>query len=169
MFQIAGPDWLSSDRFDIVAKMPVNASDDQLALMLQKLLADRFQVVFHREPRTVAAYALVVAKGGPKLKAVDAQPGGILTSSGSGGSSLSGKMGVALLAGLLSNMVDRPVVDLTEIKGVYDVDQEWSDRTDGPPSLFTALEEKLGLHLSNRKTPVDVYIIDHVERAPSEN
>jgi uncharacterized protein (TIGR03435 family) len=66
-------------------------------------------------------------------------------------------------------MVDRPVVDMTEIKGIYDVDLEWAERADGPPSLFTALEEKLALRLDNRKTPVDVYVIDHVERVPSEN
>ena len=169
-FQISGPEWLRSDRFDIVAKMAVDASDDQLALMLQKLLADRFHLVFHKERRSMGAYALMAAKGGPKIKALnDAQASGILTTSGPGGSRLSGKMGITLLAGLLSNMVDRPVVDMTEIKGIYDVDLEWSDRADGPPSLFTALQEKLGLALDNRKTPVDVYVVDHVERVPSEN
>jgi len=78
-------------------------------------------------------------------------------------------MGMTYLAGLLSNMVDRPVVDMTSIKGIYDVDLEWSERADGPPSLFTSLEEKLGLRLESRKTPVDVYVIDRVERVPSEN
>jgi len=78
-------------------------------------------------------------------------------------------MGMTYLAGLLSNMVDRPVVDMTEIKGIYDVDLEWSDRADGPPSLFSAIQEVLGLRLDAVKTPVDVYVIDHVERAPTEN
>ena len=169
-FQISGPDWLRSERFDIVAKMPVDTSDDQLMLMLQKLLAERFQLVFHTETRAMGAYALVPAKGGSKLKAVDdAQANGIRTTSGPGGSHLSGKMGMTYLAGLLSNMVDRPVVDMTEIKGIYDVDLEWSDRADGPPSLFSAIQEVLGLRLDAVKTPVDVYVIDHVERAPTEN
>ena len=78
------------------------------------------------------------------------------------------------LAGLLSNMVDRPVLDMTELRGVYDVDLEWSAdevigaSVDGPPSLFRALED-LGLRLESRKTPVDFYVIDHLERTPTEN
>ena len=79
------------------------------------------------------------------------------------------------LAGLLSNMVDRPVVDMTEIKGVYDIDLEWSvddaagNDLDSTPSLSTVLQEKLGLPLDIRKTPVGFYVIDHAERVPTEN
>jgi uncharacterized protein (TIGR03435 family) len=79
------------------------------------------------------------------------------------------------LAGLLSNMLDRPLVDMTGFEGVYDVHLEWSadDATgresDGPPSLSTVLQEKLGLRLDSRKTSVDLYVIDHVDRVPTEN
>ena len=156
-FQMSGPDWLDSDRFDIVAKLPPEAHDDQLPAMLQGLLRERFHLTFHREPKTMSAYVLLTAKAGPKMRRANRR--------------------WCPFAGLLSNMLDRPVVNMTELKGIYDVDLEWSvddipDRTvqpNDPPSLFAALQEKLGLRLDTRKAPVDIYVIDHVERVPTEN
>ncbi len=174
--QVSGPDWLDSDRFDIVAKLKQEANEDQLPMMLQALLKERFKLSFHLEPKQVTAYALLTAKGGPKLRSIDGD-GGVRTTMGTTRRHLSGRVSMVGLAGLLSNMVDRPVVDMTELKGVYDVDLEWSvddtpERTaqaNDPPSLFTALQEKLGLRLDSRKAPVDIYVIDHVERVPTEN
>jgi uncharacterized protein (TIGR03435 family) len=174
--QISGPDWLDSDRFDIVAKLPKDANENQLPAMLQGLLKERFKLAFHREPRMLTAYVLTTAKGGPKLHPADAE-GGVRTTAGATRRGLSGKMGMTYLAGLLSNMLDRPVVNMTDIKGIFDIDLEWSVndtpetmvQPDDPPSLFTVLQEKLGLRLESRKAPVDVYVIDHVERVPTEN
>jgi uncharacterized protein (TIGR03435 family) len=176
-FQISGPGWLDSERFDIVAKLPEEAGEDQLPAMLQALLEERFKLAFHREPKTLSAYVLVPGKGGPKLSAADGEIGGVRTTIGATRRHLSGKVDMSYLAGLLSNLLDRPVVDMTELKGVYDVDLEWSvndaptaaAQVDDPPSLFTVLQERLGLRLESRKAPVDIYVIDHVERVPTGN
>ena len=88
---------------------------------------------------------------------------------------LSGNVTMPYFAGLLSNMVDRPVVDMTQLTGVFNVDLEWSaddttgSESDGPASLSAALGEKLGLRLESRKTAVDLYVIDHMDRLPAQN
>ncbi|HLK69712.1 MAG TPA: TIGR03435 family protein [Bryobacteraceae bacterium] len=172
-FQISGPGWLSSERFDIVATLPEGASRDQLPAMFQTLLRERFKLALHEERRNMSAYVLRPARGGVKLKAINAEVGDVHTSTGAA-RRLSGKVTMTTFAGLLSNMLDRPVVDGTEVKGVYDIDLEWSvddagTNSDSMPSLSTILQEKLGLRLESRKTPVDFYVIDHVERVPTEN
>jgi len=172
-----GPGWLDSDRFDVVAKLPKDAGDEQLPLMLQALLRERFKLAFHKEPKMLSAYVLLVGKGGSKLRAADAEIGGIRTTIGVTRRHVSGRVRMTYFAGLLSNMLDRPVVDMTEVKGVYDVNLEWSvdDRAeatvqaDDPPALFTVLQEKLGLRLESREARVVMYVIDRVERVPIEN
>jgi uncharacterized protein (TIGR03435 family) len=174
-FQISGPGWLDSDRFDIRAKIPDGVAPDQLPAMLQTLLKDRFRLSLHQERRTMSAYVLLPGTGTAKLKPINAEVGDIRTSKGATHLRLSGKVTMPYFAGLLSNLLDRPVVDMTELKGVYDVDLEWSvdDTTggqpDSTPSLSTLLQEKLGLRLASRRTPVDSYVIDHVDRVPTEN
>ena len=174
-FQISGPGWLDSNRFDILARLPDGATPDQLPGMLQTLLKDRFRLSLHREQRTMSAWVLLPKSGTAKLKPINAEVGDIRTSRGATRLRLSGKVTIPYFAGLLANMVDRPVVDMTELKGVHDVDLEWSvdDATgrdsDSAPSLSTVLQEKLGLRLASRKTPVDMYVVDHVDRIPSEN
>jgi uncharacterized protein (TIGR03435 family) len=174
-FQINGPAWLDSERYEIVAKLPDGATQDQLPGMLQTLLKERFQLAFHLERRTMSAYVLLPGKGEAKLSPIDAETGDIQTSKGAVHCRLSGKVTMSTFAGLLSNMVDRPVVDMTERKGVYQVDLEWSadraigDELDSTPSLFAVLQEKMGLRLEVRKMPVDFYVIDHVERLPTGN
>jgi uncharacterized protein (TIGR03435 family) len=174
-FQIEGPGWLDSDRFDIEAKLPAEAKDDDFPVMLQALLKERFKLKFHLESKALSAYVLLPAKGGPKLRTIDEPPGNVRTTNGATRRHLSGKVTMLGFSGLLSNMLDRPVVDVTELKGVYDVDLEWSvddataSQADDAPTLFTVLREKLGLRLESRKTPVDFYVIDHVERVPTEN
>ncbi len=184
--QISGaPDWLNSERFDIVAKAPPSTPKSQILPMLQPLLADRFKLTFHRENKTVSGYALVVAKTGPKLHVSEAE-----NSHFDGDRrSLSGqRMSLAQLADTLSRRLDSPVSDRTGIPGFFDLKLQWTPdegqpmtkpgadpepvsqtaRTDGP-SLFTALQEQLGLKLETRKVPVEILVIDHVEKAPTEN
>ncbi len=171
-FQISGPDWLDTDRFDIVAKFPDGASREQLPAMLQNLLKDRFHLAVHRTQKTMIAYVLEPGKDGAKLKAIDSEVRDVHTSRGAH-LWLAGKVTMPYFAGLLANMVDQPVVDETGLKGVYDIDIEWaSDETagmDGTPSLPAVLEDKLGLRLDTRKAPVDLYVIDHVDRTPTAN
>jgi len=170
-FQISGPDWLDTDRFDIVAKLPDGATREQLPSMLQNLLRERFHLAVHQEKRTMTAYVLTPGNAA-KLKPVDSQVRDVRTSRGAH-RWIAGKLTMAYFAGLLSNMVDQPVVDETGLKGVYDIDVEWaSDETagmDDTPSLPAVLADKLGLQLESRKAPVDIYVIDRVDRTPTTN
>jgi uncharacterized protein (TIGR03435 family) len=176
--QVSGPDWLEHVRFDIAAKFPLDVKREDQPLMLRTLLEDRLKLAVHRETREMSGYELGVAKGGFKLTPVE--PGGMSTNS-SGGvvSTLSvKKVSMARLAALLTQFLGQTVVDKTGIDGVYDFDLKWtrddltSDQNKGDsdaPSLFTALQERLGLRLQARKVPVEVIVVDRVERVPSEN
>jgi len=117
------------------------------------------------------AYVLVPRQGGAKLKAVNEEVGDVRTSRGAARLRVSGKVTMPYFAGLLSNMLDQPVADMTELKGVYDIDLEWAadNANDGAPSLMTVLQDQLGLRLETRKTAVDVFVIDHLNRVPSAN
>ena len=196
-FQVSGPDWLDTERFDILAKTPPNTPKERIPLMLQTLLAERFKLTGHREQKVMPVYAMVVGKGGFKLKPLEGDPEGRMRMSISPkGRTMSGPTTMSTLAGSLASMLDRPVVDLTEMKGTYDVDLEWvpDEREgggimakmkgmaeaaaggahadpDGPngQSLFGALQEKLGVRLEPRKAPVDILVVDRVEKAPTEN
>jgi len=135
--QITGPSWLDSDRFNIVAKIPEGVSNDQVPAMLQNLLVERFKLTVRREKKEMPVYALVVGKNGPKLeKADDDAPGislpgepglvkkGELVKKGGGlmisnGHMEAKKVTVSGFADMLSNMLDRPVIDQTEIQGAY--------------------------------------------------
>ena len=203
-FQISGgPGWLPSERFDIEAKMDAatvdalgKLSQDQRVLarqqMLQALLADRFQLTVNRETNQLTIYKLVIAKGGSKLQ--EAQPDGAHPGAGSmRGSVLSGEVAaqavpIARLARDLTQMLGHPVLDKTELKGVYDFKLQFTpdDRLQPPsglapdqrlpvppadsnvPSLFDALQEQLGLKLEPGKGPVEVIAVDRVEK-PSAN
>jgi len=183
-FQIVGaPGWLSSERYAIIAKSPDGTvvatppgADKNMPLRVQALLKDRFHLAAHREQHELPVYILVIAKGGSKLKEPDPDQkfrlrlgrGSIVTEGG-------GK--VAMLATLLENQLDRKVIDETGLAGAYKIDLKWepdppagapaSELAKGP-TIFTALQEQLGLKLESAKRPVDVLVIDHVER-PSEN
>lgn len=170
----AGPRWIQSDRYDIAAKAGEDTSDDQFKLMLQTLLEDRFKLQFHREMKDLSVYALVAAKNGPKLKkSADGTPySRRVNASGWTVSNLD----MAGLAARLSRELGRPVVDMTGLTGGYDFTLEWtrerataaSAAESDAPSLFTAVQEQLGLKLEPRKQPVETLVIDRVEK-PSEN
>jgi uncharacterized protein (TIGR03435 family) len=197
-YQISGPDWLETARFDILAKVPPNAPKGQIPLMLQNLLAERFKLTVHREPKVMPVYAMVVGKNGLKVKPMEGEPEGSMSSSFSPkGRAFSGQMTLAALAAALSQMLDRPVVDLSGITGTYDIALEWvpdehesgaltkmrimggpaggggeaHGETSEPngPSIFGALQEKLGLRLEGRKSPVDILVVDGAEKVPTEN
>jgi uncharacterized protein (TIGR03435 family) len=196
-FQVSGPDWIDSARFDILAKMPPNTSKHQLALMMRTLLGERFKLAVHREQKVMPVYAMVVGKDGLKVKPLEGESDeGVRITVGPKGRRMTGPAPLTALAGMLSRMLDRPVVDETAIKGTFNIDLEWvpderegggimakmkgmaeaaSGDAHGDPSgpnglsLFQALQEKLGLKLEARKSPVDILVVDGVEKVPTEN
>jgi uncharacterized protein (TIGR03435 family) len=168
-FQVAGgPKWIDGDHFDINAKSEHGEDEPKLVEMLQTLLADRFQLVFHHEQKIAPAYALVVAKSGLKMK--PAEGTGSKSQGGRGQLTATG-LTMAKLAEQLSRRVGAPVADLTETPGAYDFKLEWSiegDKDDVQSALFAALQSQLGLKLESRKIPVDMIVVDKAEK-PSEN
>ncbi len=178
-YMLSGPDWLGTERFDIQARFPADTPPEQVRQMAQSMLAERFQLALHREIRRLPMYALVVAKGGTKLRAVG--DGAARTSAGRGRLEAT-RISIGKLADLLARLTGQPVTDETNLKGVFDFTLEWSpDETqkmnaDEPvaaaptgPSLFSALQEQLGLKLEGRKGPVEVLVIDHMEKTPTAN
>jgi uncharacterized protein (TIGR03435 family) len=179
--QIVGaPDWVSQVRYDVEGKTdtPGEPGLRQQQEMLQKLLADRFGLRFGRDKRELLVYTIQIAKGGPKLKPAaepDAEPdqdgSGHGTEADLGFTSFSMQ---DLAMGLQFFVHDRPVVDQTGLAGRYDFklrytyDEAHATDPDAPPGLFTAIQEQLGLKLDPVKAPIDVFVIDHVER-PSPN
>jgi bla regulator protein BlaR1 len=195
-FQLAGaPAWIETERYDIVAKtaraagsgvMPdpktmtdqeSDLADHQLRERIRSLLTSRFGLVVHQEVREHAIFDLTIAKTGLKLKPV-ITPGEQLGFRGGRGRSRGFAVTMPMLATELSRITGRPVVDTTGLTGKYDYALEWSpdagtadaDSVAGNsgPTLFTALQEQLGLKLESSKGPVETYVIDKVDR-PSEN
>jgi len=161
--QILGQTWLKPDRYDIVAKMPLEARQNQRPAMLQALLAERFKLAVHREIREMPVYALVVAKGGLKIQPVEAGSGGL---TGGSGKLMAKAVPLSRLAGYLAGprlQLGHPVIDRTGISESFSFTLEYT-----PEDLFAALQEQLGLKLEPSKGMVDVIIVDHAEK-PSEN
>lgn len=175
---VGGPEWLSKDRYDINGIPDVDGVPNlkQMQEMYQKLLAERFHLIFHRETREMPIYAITVAKGGPILKIAD--PSETLNTGNSGGGGQRTlkftNMSMSAFALNMNFYEDRPVIDQTSLPGRYDFSLKWTydvsreSEPGAPPSLFTAIREQLGLRMDAVKGPAEVLVIDHVER-PSEN
>jgi uncharacterized protein (TIGR03435 family) len=171
-----GPAWLWDERFDITAKVPdPKASLAERRQMLQTLLMDRFGLAFHHETKTRAGFALVIAKNGPKIQPVPDEGGNL-------NDNRPGKMQrlrttIDGFASAVSDLFRQPVVNETRMEGNYNVvltyaPQRVRDVTpadDAGPSIFTAIEEQLGLKLEPRKVPVDILVIDRCQKMPTEN
>jgi uncharacterized protein (TIGR03435 family) len=179
--QLAGePPWADADRYDIngVTDVEGEPNPTQLREMVQKLLAQRFALVFHREQRVLPVYTVAVAKSGAKLTKNTANPDGQVDENGSGsGTAMSLKFTNASMedfAKIMQFMVDRPIVDQTGLAGRYDFvlrytyDETRATDPNAPPGLFTAVQEQLGLKLEPVKAQTDVLVVDKVER-PSAN
>jgi uncharacterized protein (TIGR03435 family) len=173
-YALSGPTWLDSDRYDIVAKASAATSREQLLMMLRRLLADRFNLKVHQERRRVRVYALVVARGGPKMKAAS----GVRSNFTFGvGHVAASELAMAEFTDRLSGPVFQlgiPVIDSTGLAGTFDFVLDWSSgdaaaEAPAKPSLFTALEEQLGLKLRPAKSMIDIWVVDHAERAALEN
>ena len=174
-YQITGPAWLEMERFDVVAKFPPGSAGEQVPLMLQTLLAERFHVSIHRETKDLPAYALTVANGGAKLKPVGSS-GNISSNSNRTGVHLTAKTSMRGLTDYLSQRMDRPVLDQTGLTGGFEFTLDWAvddaaTATDAAagPSIFTAVQEQLGLKLNSTKGPVETIVVDRADRVPTEN
>jgi len=169
-FQVAGPDWLDSARFDIEARMPDGALPEEAPAMLRALLAERFHLKTHRESTEMSYYALVVAKGGFKLKEFKpGDPAPKLTFL-PGGASMMTNGEVQKFAGALAGAAGRPVIDKTGLTGTYFMFVSYSPSGgEIGPDLFTAIQEQLGLKLEPQKGPVEILKVDRVDKTPVEN
>ncbi len=188
--QIVGaPAWVFSDHYDIAAQpdIPGTPNQAQLKTMIQKLLADRFQLKFHKDQKELSAYVLTVAKGGPKMKKSEGDPNGLggRFFTGLGSLSFSNSSMDDFCDLFQSAVLDRPVVNHTDLPGKWDFLLKWTpdesqfggmgikvppptDAADAPPPLFTAIQEQIGLKLDAGKAQVPVLVIDKAEK-PSEN
>ena len=176
-YQVAGPNWIKSRQylFDIVGKAPADTPVSELRTMLQALLAERFHLEAHREPRGIQHLELSISKRGSKLKEADSQTG-TAANSGVMGRITSTGLPMTELAALLSRFLREPVIDATGLAGAYEVRLTWTPDHVAPtaepseyPELFTAIQEQLGLVLRSQKNPIDVIVVDHAEKTPIEN
>jgi uncharacterized protein (TIGR03435 family) len=187
--QIFGPEWIKSGdvRFEIVGQAAPDTSQEQLLAMLRTLLAERLKLSTSREKRELPHLALTVARNGPKLASagtLDDTPPRLGL-----GRIAHNQMPVSVLAMLISRFERQIVMNLTQISGFFSINLQWTPelfRGKGPadgspivvngeaidangPSLYTAIQEQLGLRLEARKGPVDVIVVDHAEKVPVEN
>jgi len=160
------PSAVQSASYDVAATLPANASKDQIPEMMQRLLADRLKLTVRRDSETVAAYDLVVAAHGPKLEKSGDGPVGrnqIVP-----GQIMASRMNMVGICDMISRVVGRPVVDKTGLSGTFEFLLDWGPEETGP-SIFTTLQEQRGLKLVPSKAPVDILVVTHAERVPTEN
>jgi uncharacterized protein (TIGR03435 family) len=173
-----GPGWVGSIHYDFAAKAPGDAppTEEQAKQMLQNMLAERFQLKIHRDKKDVPVYALVVGKNGPTMKPSTADaPGNNFTRADEAGMHMEATHGtMEHLATQLSSTAGRPVHDRTGLTGYFAFKLDWlpANRTPEPNSnkvsIFTAVQEQLGLKLEPAKGQIDVLVIDRAEK-PTEN
>ncbi|MGH9241345.1 MAG: M56 family metallopeptidase [Vicinamibacterales bacterium] len=186
---VFGPDWMDSVRYDIEAKGSPTANSPEVWEMMRSLLAERFHLKYHLETRVMPAYVIVVARGGHKL--VKGEDGECAAAIKAGQAScdaiqfLPFGMGIrnmpvaAFAAGVARRLQDRPVVDRTGLEGRYDAQVLWrpddatpeqlaqipADRRPPDVNIFEAFEQQAGLRLEARREPIEVLVVDHIQRA----
>jgi uncharacterized protein (TIGR03435 family) len=214
-FQVFGLRMQDRQRFYITAKVPEGATKEDLQLMLQNLLAERFKMKVHHETKDLPIYELTIGKDGPRFKeSAGEPPKNDLATPAPGAAELDkdgdpiappGTMRFSLVNGVarfrlnvagesmeklvttLSNQLNQPVVDATGLKGQYDFVLFWSRQNLSPaspapspdgvavspeasgPTLIGAVQQQLGLKLESKKGPVEILVIDHYEKVPTEN
>ncbi len=186
-YSMVGPDWLATERFDVNAKTPPELAatkDPRLrdALFrggMQALMAERFKLAAHRETRTMPAYALTVARSGLKVHPVESD--GSANENTTKGKLTATGFSMERMADWLARRVDRPVVDKTGVAGAFNFRLEYAPEqnssttaegaapAESAPSIFTAIQEQLGLRLAPQQLPVEIVVVDRLERTPTEN
>ena len=196
-YQVSGPSWIDTERYDVTAKIPDGAKPEQVPAMLRTLLEERFKLKTHRETKELPVYEMVQAKGGPKMETSkeEGRPRMSMQGGNEGFMKMTASsMTMSSFSDMLANMVGRPVVDKTDLKGSFDFDLDIAmqdlngpmvrvervgpgsaggERAPAPESspggsLFTSIQ-KLGLKLEAKRAPVDMVVIDQAEKVPTEN
>jgi uncharacterized protein (TIGR03435 family) len=175
-----GPEWVDTEQYDVLAKAgSADTSLDQMKAMVRSLLEDRFKLVAHREKRELPIYTLVVGKSGLKMQEAKENDQTYVTAAGRG-RLVATRVNMLSLIIMLSNSLGVPVHDETSLTGFYNISLEWTDAlsqrsgngaqqtVDAPPDIFRAVQDQLGLKLNAKKGPVDILIVDRIER-PSDN
>ena len=176
---VDGPDWLGTNRFDVdgVPDVAGRPNDKQFRMLFQRLLAERFKLVFHPDKKELSVYALTVGKNGAKLAKTVHSPNDPVDFHfhGLGALTVGNSTMRDFCDGMQAGVTDRPVVDRTGLTGRYDFNLNWTlddsratNDPNAPPGLFTAIQEQLGLKLQPAKALADVVVLDHVEK-PEEN
>jgi uncharacterized protein (TIGR03435 family) len=176
--QISGPGWLDSDHFDLAATSPEGVPDSELMPMLQALLKDRFGFAAHIDKKETSVYNLVVLKEGPKFRIFDAAHIPPAPARNGASAMIIGPMTMTDLAGHLTSTVGRLVLNKTGLEGRYFCAVTFTPLTtqtnevatgSGALDIFAAIQLQLGLTMESAKEPVDILVIDHAERVPTEN
>jgi uncharacterized protein (TIGR03435 family) len=174
-YQVSGPPWLDTERYDIFAKTGSPVTEDQLRHMLRKLIEDRFKLAFHNETKVLPAYFLSVGKGGPRLK--PSEGGETVFDPGRNMNITVRSMTLGEFAELASGPLQAPVLNRTGLNSRFDfalnlTPYMTNDRMgleDLPGILSQAFEQQLGLKLESRKSPLDVLVIDNIGKIPPES
>jgi bla regulator protein blaR1 len=183
---IGGPNWFATEKWEIDAPRDdgITHSVEETRLMLQKMLENRFALRIHRETEQLPVYALTIAKGGPKFKPLEENGRTNGTVRVASKSISLESVDLVRMAQVLATALGRPVIDRTGLTGRYNLNLQWDDApipqggvpgldVPAPPgdeygSIFTAIQDQLGLRLESQRAPVDVIVIDRIER-PSAN
>jgi len=198
-FQIVAPDWLSTARFEIDAKLPAGANTDQIPEMFQSLLEERFGLTWRHESKEMQVYALLPGKDGPKLKEAEKQKDDQPLAMGTdgkprpmvmfGGSSLAVTItapsaSLLTFVGVASRFTSRPLVDETGVEGQYDFKLTFTpevstglmqapldnpDAANDPTPPLSDALKQFGLRIEPRKGPVEMFVVTHIEKTPVEN
>ena len=166
--QITGPKWLGDERFDIVAQLPAGATPQQIPVMLQHLLTERFGMAVHGENKTTTFFALVTAKGGVKMKNVEKPEIVAATVDLSGDSIQLEGYTMPAFARFLSTSMGRPVVDETGLQGSYDITLYLSMADIKTGRIRLAIQQ-LGLQFENRAGPMKSLVVDKANKVPTDN
>jgi uncharacterized protein (TIGR03435 family) len=178
-YQVSGPAWLDDARFDVLGKSSNPAKEPELRQMLQRLLAERFKLALHRQTKEMQALVLTVGKNGHKLEPTDIEGS---PSFQTGKMNLTGKGAtIGQMTQFISHEIHIPVIDQTGLHGRFNyfldiaayVTEEMRKGPGPPPEASSivaqAIQAQLGLKLDAKKVPVEVLVIDHAEKTPSEN
>ena len=183
-YQVSGPAWLDSERYEIAGKAAGPAGEEQLRLMMQTLLQERFKLALRRQTKDFQVYVLVPGKNGAKVQESASEGETSIETNQRQMSVTVRRAPVAQLVEMLSNVLRAPVVDMTGLKGRYDVSLNVakyaadmaaqgksveSTPMDPQALISVVLQEELGLKLESKKMPLDLLIVDHAEKSPVEN
>jgi uncharacterized protein (TIGR03435 family) len=179
--QVTGPDFLDSQRFDIIAKAAGPAVEDDLRLMMQAMLKDRFKLDFHRQNKEMQTYVLSIGKNGFKAKESKTEGDMAMEPNQAAMSVTISRAPISQLVNMLGQIVRAPILDSTGLTGRYDLTlniakyaadmaERGKEMSMDPLALIVPiLQEELGLKLESRKVALDLLVIDHVEKSPIEN